>query len=509
MNGESDVETVPRASDHSVFPAAESGSDAPNPTHTTMRDVQDRLQGLRRAMEAGSEYLDPFATARAKDELRRAESRLTAGMGLTVVSLVGGTGSGKSELFNTIAELQFSQVGDLRPTTTQASACVWNADATQVLDVLGVDPRRRIRHDSILTAGDNELDSLVLLDLPDHDSVAFEHSAIVDRLLPNSDVVIWVLDPQKYADHLIHDSYLARMRERKDHMIVVLNQIDLVPESGRQLLLDDVRRLLDEDGLDGVPAYAVSAKLRLGLDDVRAQLKLAVADTASGLSTAVAELDAIRVRLLTGVGASEPDIDGSGLQAATNEIVNASGIPAVAESLRQAGQIFGRPALAKPEQAAASMVAATRDSWLAHARVDLPPLWREAVSNAAPEPEKLRRAISTKVRAVPVPSVPVLSRVVVSVLGILLGLAAIVCAVVGIPSAVLGVRVALAVIGVAVAVGLWVLARRQKASRAWRVAEEYEEAARSAVAQTMSEQLVEPVAKILDQHRRTREALTA
>ena len=48
----------------------------------------------------------------------------------------------------------------------------------------------------------------MLLDLPDHDSTVAAHRLEVDRLVALVDVLVWVLDPQKYADAAIHERYL-------------------------------------------------------------------------------------------------------------------------------------------------------------------------------------------------------------------------------------------------------------------------------------------------------------
>ena len=93
----------------------------------------------------------------------------------------------------------------------------------------------------------------MLLDLPDHDSTEVSHHLEVDRLVKLADLLVWVLDPQKYADAAIHDRYLAPLATHRDVMLVVLNHIDTVPEDRREAMLADVRRLLDADGLAGVP----------------------------------------------------------------------------------------------------------------------------------------------------------------------------------------------------------------------------------------------------------------
>src|SRR5262249_26073393 len=57
--------------------------------------------------------------------LRRAGERLRLSANHTVVALAGGTGSGKSSLFNALAGASFSPLGVTRPTTRHAHACVW------------------------------------------------------------------------------------------------------------------------------------------------------------------------------------------------------------------------------------------------------------------------------------------------------------------------------------------------------------------------------------------------
>ena len=94
-------------------------------------------------------------------------------------------------------------------------------------------------------AEDRALDGIVLLDLPDHDSTEVSHHLEVDRLVELADLLVWVLDPQKYADAAIHDRYLAPLASHQDVMLVVLNHIDTVPEARREAMVADVRRLLD------------------------------------------------------------------------------------------------------------------------------------------------------------------------------------------------------------------------------------------------------------------------
>ena len=75
-------------------------------------------------------------------------------------------------LFNRIAGADFSTAGVTRPVTRDVHACVWGvAGSGGLLDWLGVPRRYRYARASALDSGENTLTGLVLLDLPDHDSV--------------------------------------------------------------------------------------------------------------------------------------------------------------------------------------------------------------------------------------------------------------------------------------------------------------------------------------------------
>ena len=99
------------------------------------------------------------------------------------------------------------QPGVRRPTTGVAHAVVWDADGRGPAAGLAGDPAAARAGPP---AGQDDLRGLVLLDLPDHDSTEVAHRLEVDRLVALVDVLVWVLDPQKYADAAIHDRYLGR-----------------------------------------------------------------------------------------------------------------------------------------------------------------------------------------------------------------------------------------------------------------------------------------------------------
>jgi energy-coupling factor transporter ATP-binding protein EcfA2 len=148
------------------------------------------------------------------------------------------------------------------------------------------------------------LDGLVLIDLPDHDSAAPGHRAQVDRLLELVDVVVWVLDPEKYADAALHERYLRPLSGHADVTVLVLNQIDRLPGDAADLVLDDLRRLLDEDGLAvgehgeaGAVVLAASALTGRGVADLRSVLAQIVAERVAAGRRLAADLDRTAERL--------------------------------------------------------------------------------------------------------------------------------------------------------------------------------------------------------------------
>src|SRR5690349_22907689 len=239
-------------------------------------DVAKRLDGLTQAVEASRGRIDGEILAPAEMLSGRAAERLKLSGDHTIVALAGATGSGKSSLFNRLTDLDLAGVGVRRPTTSWALACAWGPDgAEELLSWMGIPPRHQISRKGMLdlSADHERLDGLVLLDLPDHDSTEVEHHVEMDRLVNYADALVWVLDPQKYADAAIHDRYLRPLAGYRDVTVVVLNQIDRIDYTERARALEDVRRILDDEGLDGVTVLGTSASRGDGVDELKRELK--------------------------------------------------------------------------------------------------------------------------------------------------------------------------------------------------------------------------------------------
>ncbi|MFI5495364.1 GTPase [Actinoplanes sp. NPDC051859] len=299
------------------------------------QQLSERLSALQRFLRATDPYLPDSDLVAAHTLVERAGSRLALSQDHTVVALAGSTGSGKSSLFNALARLKLSPVGVRRPTTGVAHACVWGPlePANRLLDWVGVLPRQRFVRESALD-GDDEaaLRGLVLLDLPDFDSVEHGHRLEVDRLLGLVDQVVWVVDPQKYGDRILHNAYLRQFRSHGDVTIVVLNQADRLSPADTELVLTDLKRLLDEDGLTGVPALATSAKQPGMLTELRSALEKTVAERQAALRRLAGDLDTVAEQLSVTMGppAAEDEVDRATVRQLTDALAASAGVPAVA-----------------------------------------------------------------------------------------------------------------------------------------------------------------------------------
>ena len=242
----------------------------------------------------GADGFSPELLAEAETLLRRSGERMRMSASHTVVALAGGTGSGKSSLFNALAGANFSPAGVMRPTTKHSHACVWGMEgAAPLLDWLSVQRRHRYARASALDEGEASLTGLLLLDLPDHDSVVTGSAAMVDRLVKLVDMLVWVLDPLKYADAAVHRRYLVPLAGHAAVTMVVLNQVDTLSPDQAADCEADLRRLLDAEGLTETSVQVTSALTGAGLDELRLSLATAVATRRAAVDRITADIDAL------------------------------------------------------------------------------------------------------------------------------------------------------------------------------------------------------------------------
>ncbi|MGO4256664.1 GTPase [Marmoricola sp. RAF53] len=315
-------------------------------------DISDRVLALGSAVTAARGHLDDAVLDQAEQVVTKAGERLRLSADHTVVALGGATGSGKSSTFNALAGLDLASVGVRRPTTSWATACTWGSTgAEELLDWLGIPPRHQVVRDSMLDTGreKKDLEGLVLLDLPDHDSTEVAHHLEVDRLVKLADLLVWVLDPQKYADAAVHDRYLKPLASHKDYMLIVLNHIDEVAEDRRAGMVADLRRLLDLDGLEGVTLIPISAREGIGVDELRRTIVSRVADkaaTRARISTNITEA-ADAIAAYSGLEKA-PQLTDADQQELREAVADAAGVPVVVAAVEKAALVRTKRATGWP-----------------------------------------------------------------------------------------------------------------------------------------------------------------
>ena len=168
------------------------------------------------------------------------------------VAFAGGTGTGKSSLVNAMVGTEAVEAGVLRP-TTQSAVAVVPADLTEsiaaLLDVVGVGE----------TSVEHGPRGRVLVDLPDYDSIEEAHRAIASAVVPNVDVVVWVTDPEKYADPMVREQFLERMLPYEDQFVFVVNKADLIPGDVGPVV-EHFRSILSAIGFRSAVVISTSAR---------------------------------------------------------------------------------------------------------------------------------------------------------------------------------------------------------------------------------------------------------
>ncbi|GAB3311726.1 ABC transporter [Epidermidibacterium keratini] len=529
----------------------------------TSAEIARRVQDLRDALDTGRDRLDPTVTAQARDLVTKVNERKEIGSGYTVVALAGATGSGKSSLFNRIAGADVSQVGVRRPTTSTATAAIWGPDsAARLLDWLGVGARHQV--------GEGALDGLVLLDLPDFDSHEAGNRAEADRVLALADVFIWVTDPQKYADAVLHNDYIRALSTKDTKTVVLLNQADRLTVAEVEQCIADLTRILDNEGVKDATILPTSAVTGAGLDELMSSLAEVVAAQNAAHRRLHSDLRSMAERLRTGVADKESAIDDVQPRRLVDALAQAAGVPVVlgavqrdytAQATRHAGWPFtkwlrrlrpdplrrlglgrgeredgpvsielGRSSLPSATPAQRSAVDLASRDVADRAAAGLPLRWAQAVERAAsPQPQdsrsdELSDALDQAVLSTPLSGrTPIWWRVVgvlqwlfaltaVAGLGWLLVLVVLGWLQLNVDTPAWGpIPIPTLLLAGGLVLGLVTTALMKIAARigARRRRERVRDRLYRAIGDVADKQIIEPVAAVLAAHRRTRELLDA
>ena len=324
--------------------------------------LQQRLDVLTEAATLADGRVPPEAVVRAAATMQRAKGRLGHGTAQTVVAVAGATGSGKSSTFNALARRELAVTGVRRPTTSTTQAAVFTTGSTLRADAAGLLSWLDVHQHTVID--DPSLDGLVLLDLPDHDSINVDHRQEVDRLVRVVDVFVWVVDPQKYADAAIHHDYLRRFAGHAAVTVVVLNQIDTIAPEHRAAALDDLARIIAADGLavaragvvakvigrdEGVRVMGTSARTGEGIEALRREIAARVSARRALVERIDADIDWIADDLDRALGHPAPSMVPDRAAAELGRaLANAAGIDGVTDAVAAAHRQRGVQAAGWP-----------------------------------------------------------------------------------------------------------------------------------------------------------------
>ena len=160
----------------------------------------------------------------------------------TWVVFFGGTGTGKSTLFNAFCRRPISETGVERPKTsgpilyTYEDCAVVSEFPFEHMVVEELTKERSIDRPSqglsdkllLLTHTDKTLQSLVVVDTPDLDSVEQIHRQIAEDFYLLADAVIFVASQEKYADEMTCQ-FLAKVIEENRPVYFLLNKAQPPP----------------------------------------------------------------------------------------------------------------------------------------------------------------------------------------------------------------------------------------------------------------------------------------
>jgi len=342
------------------------------------------VTSLKDAISYGEGRVPETVLLDAAETLERLSQRRELSTEHTVIGFFGATGSGKSTLFNAIAGQNIALSAPTRPTTSTVQAAIWEAEGSEeLLDWLGIDKRVYPQTQALAAEGEategNEAGGnnkvaggvapnavtepapglfnrirravggrgemrtrtggLILLDMPDFDSVTTTNRDLAARMMRYVDVLVWVVDPQKYADAVIHRDFMVPLAASGAQALCVLNQADKLAPAEVPAVLASLTRLLQAEGTEAhllAAPIAVSARTGEGVDVLRDLLAQVAAAKSLSLQRTDAQLHATASQLRTYAGGEGTVLAGAYALEAEQKLVKACYSSSQAEQVLQA-----------------------------------------------------------------------------------------------------------------------------------------------------------------------------
>ena len=337
------------------------------------------VASLKEAISYGEGRVPETVLLDATETLERLSQRRELSTEHTVIGFFGATGSGKSTLFNAIAGQNIALSAPTRPTTSTVQAAIWEAEGSEeLLDWLGIDKRVYPQTQALAAEGEategngagggvaapnavtepapglfnrirravggrgemrTRTGGLILLDMPDFDSVTTTNRDLAARMMRYVDVLVWVVDPQKYADAVIHRDFMVPLATSGAQALCVLNQADKLAPAEVPAVLASLTRLLQAEGTEAhllAAPIAVSARTGEGVDALRDLLAQVAAAKSLSLQRTDAQLHATASQLRTYAGGEGAVLAGAYALEAEQKLAKACYTSSQAEQVLQA-----------------------------------------------------------------------------------------------------------------------------------------------------------------------------
>lgn len=337
------------------------------------------VASLKEAIGYGEGRVPETVLLDAAETLERLSQRRELSTEHTVIGFFGATGSGKSTLFNAIAGQNIALSAPTRPTTSTVQAAIWEAEGSEeLLDWLGIDKRVYPQTQALAAEGEaiegngagggvaapnavtepapglfnrirravggrgemrTRTGGLILLDMPDFDSVTTTNRDLAARMMRYVDVLVWVVDPQKYADAVIHRDFMVPLAASGAQALCVLNQADKLAPAEVPAVLASLTRLLQAEGTEAhllAAPIAVSARTGEGVDALRDMLAQVAAAKSLSLQRTDAQLHATASQLRTYAGGEGTVLAGAYALDAEQKLVQACYTSSHTEQVLQA-----------------------------------------------------------------------------------------------------------------------------------------------------------------------------